>query len=84
MSVPATVRSREPIRVEIHGAPAGLVVALLDEAGTEIARHEIPNGRASVEFSAPTVRVPTHFVFTATYPSGKGSQIIVRDVTVLP
>jgi hypothetical protein len=84
ISAPATVRSGQPIRVDIRGAAAGLELSLIDGTGRERARRDLQTGQRSVEFSAPLVTKPTRFIFQATYPNGVGNETVVRAIVVTP
>jgi len=84
ISAPTTVHANAPIRVDIHGAADTLDVVLLDGTGRELARRELPAGKTSVEFTAPQVRIPTRYLFEATYPHGVGTETVVRAIAILP
>jgi hypothetical protein len=84
ISAPPTVHSRQPIRVDIRGATAGLQLVLLDGAGNELARRDLPPGQSSSVFRAPVVRTQTQLLIEATSARGAGSETIVRALAVLP
>jgi hypothetical protein len=81
---PATVRAGHPVRVDAHGRVEGLQIVLLDGTGRELEHHDLGSGEHSATFTAPDVRVPTRFIFEATYPHGVGSETIVRTIAVMP
>lgn len=84
ISAPATARSGAPIRVDVRSAAASLDLALLDGSGREIARRNLQAGQRSVNFTAPAVTSPTHFVLEATYSNGLASETVVRGIVVTP
>jgi hypothetical protein len=84
ISAPPTVRSQQAIRVDVGGAVAGLQLVLLDDAGNEVARRNLPSGQSSSVFRAPAVRTRSQFMLEATSPRGSGSETIVKPITVLP
>ncbi len=84
IAAPAVVRGGKLVRVDVSGAQTGLQIVLLDGIGRELEHHDLSAGHGSAEFTAPQVRVPTRFLFEATYPHGVGSETQVRAITVMP
>lgn len=84
LSAPASVRSGAPIHVLIHGGVSGLQLVLRDERGTEVLRRDVPPAAGGADFVAPPVRTAARFVIEGTYPSGAGSETMVRPITVTP
>ena len=84
ISAPPSVHSQQPIRVDVGGAAAGLLLVLLDDAGNEVAHRDIPAGRSRSVFRAPAVRTRSQFMLEATSPRGTGAETIVKPIVVLP
>ncbi|MGD0473284.1 MAG: hypothetical protein ABSB70_08695 [Candidatus Velthaea sp.] len=84
ISAPASVRSQQPIRVDVAGAAVGLQLVLLDGSGNELDKRELPPGQSSTVFRAPAVSARSQFLFEATSARGTGSETVVRPIVVLP
>lgn len=86
IATPRTVRSAQPIHVDVRDAVAGLVLVLSDGAGNELARREFTTASdaTSATFLAPRVTTLTRFRLQATYPQGAGSETVVKTIDVRP
>jgi hypothetical protein len=84
LSAPRTVRSRQPIHVDVLGASGDAQVVLRDAGGSEFERRDVRAGQQRVEFTAPDVHTTTHFTLEATIPEGDGNETLVREIAVTP
>ncbi|MBC5811690.1 MAG: hypothetical protein GIW95_12675 [Candidatus Eremiobacteraeota bacterium] len=79
-----SVRSGEPILVNITRFVPHLRVALINESGEEITAADVSPLENQMSFAAPAVSEPTHLSIVATFARGNTQESIIRPLLIRP